>query len=191
MKTGTSFNFKCPICQVRKHLVYNMKNIKIMMLYCKHMKTWHVAATFSISLVLLLGMQTSVFAESEDGSKSCPFKGGKAGYEKSNADYSEKHQSGKITSTSIDENQIPSWFKSNAKWWSNGQLNDSEFTTGIKFLIDQEIISISGNNISQEISSEIQTPHWIKTTAGWWADGLVSEAEFVSGLEHLANNGII
>ena len=168
-----------------------MKNIKITMPYCKYMKTWHVTATVSISLVLLLGMQASVFAESEDGSKSCPFKGDKAGYEKSNAGYSEKHQSSKITSTSSDEKQIPSWVKSNAKWWSSGQLNDSEFATGIKFLIDQKIISISGDNISQEISSEIQTPHWIKTTAGWWADGLVSEAEFVSGLEHLVNNGII
>ena len=151
------------------------------------MKTWHVAAMFSMSLVLLLGMQTSAFAEGGDGSKSCPFKGDKGDYEKNGVDYS-KHQSDKITQTSADQ-QVPSWLKSNAKWWSTGQLNDSEFATGIKFLMDAQIITIPDNQMKS--TTEIQTPVWIKTTAGWWSDGLVSDAEFVSGLQHLVNNGLI
>jgi len=81
--------------------------------------------------------------------------------------------------------------KSNAKWWASGQLDDNEFASGIKFLIEQDLITLSDDEISQTPSSEIQTPHWIKNTAGWWADGLVSDAEFVSGLEHLINNRII
>ena len=153
------------------------------------MKPWQITAVFSISLVMLLGMQSSAFAESEDGSKSCPFKGDKANYDKSGVDYTKQH-SDKISNTSLDENQIPSWLKSNAKWWSTGQLNDSEFATGIKFLMDKEIITIPDGETSQS-SSEIQTPVWVKTTAGWWSDGLVSDAEFVSGLQHLVNNGII
>ena len=153
------------------------------------MKTWQVTAVFSISLVMLLGMQSSAFADSEDGSKSCPFKGDKSNYEKNGVDYSKKH-SDTITNTSLDDNQVPSWLKSNAKWWSMGQLNDSEFATGIKFLMDKDIISIPEGESSQS-TSEIQTPVWIKTTAGWWSDGLVSDAEFVSGLQHLVNNGII
>ena len=52
-------------------------------------------------------------------------------------------------------------------------------------------LGISNNEVSQTASSELQTPHWIKNTAGWWADGLVSDNEFVTGLEHLVNNGII
>ena len=153
------------------------------------MKTWQDAAVFSMSLVMLLGMQSSAFADSEDGSKSCPFKGDKANYDKIEADYTKEH-SDKMTNTSINENKVPSWLKSNAKWWSTGQLNDNEFATGIKFLMDKEIITIPDEQISQS-SSEIQTPVWVKTTAGWWSDGLVSDAEFVSGLQHLVNNGII
>ena len=57
------------------------------------MKAWTVAVTMTLSLVLLVGSQASAFADSGDGSKSCPFKGDKSGYEKSGGDYSEKHQS--------------------------------------------------------------------------------------------------
>ena len=152
------------------------------------MKYWHVAGVFSLSLVLILGMQPMSFAESEDGKKSCPFKGDKENYEKSGADYS-KHQSDEVTNTSADQ-QVPSWLKSNAKWWSMGQLNDSEFATGIKFLIDKEIITIPSSDKAQS-TLEIQAPVWVKTTAGWWSEGLVSDGEFVSGLQHLVNNGII
>ena len=149
-----------------------------------------LAGSITLSIILLVGLQSSAFADSEDGSKSCPFKGDKSDYNKNGVDYSEKHQSDNMSNTSSDE-PLPSWLKSNAKWWANGELNDIEFASGIKFLIEKDVITISNNEISQTVSSEIQTPHWIKNTAGWWADGLVSDAEFVSGLEHLVNNGVI
>ena len=34
-------------------------------------------------------------------------------------------------------------------------------------------------------------PAWIKASAGWWADGLVSDAEFVRGIEYMIQNGIV
>ncbi len=166
-----------------------MKDLKIKTDYYIGMNTWAIAGSLTLSLVLLVGLQSSAFADSEDGSKSCPFKGDKSDYNKNGADYSERHQSDKISNTG--DEQLPSWLKSNAKWWASGQLNDSEFTSGIQFLIEQDLITISNNEISQSTSSELQAPHWIKNTAGWWADGLVSDDEFVSGLEHLVNNGII
>ena len=153
------------------------------------MKSWQIGAVLSISLVLILGMQSGAFAESKDGSKSCPFKGDKTNWDKSGVDYP-KHRSNEITSTSVEGEQLPSWVKANAKWWSTGQLNDSEFATGIKFLMDKEIITIPNNQVNSS-PAEIQTPSWVKTTAGWWSDGLVSDAEFVSGLQHLVNIGII
>ena len=165
-----------------------MKTLKIKTAYYYGMKPWAVTATVMLSLVLLVGLQANAFADSGDGSKSCPFKGDKSGYKKSGADYSEKHQSDKISSTSSE--QLPSWLKSNAKWWASGELNDIEFASGIKFLIDQDVITISNDKVSQS-TSELQTPHWIKNTAGWWADGLVSDGEFVSGIEHLVNSGVI
>ena len=149
------------------------------------MKSFLFAVSLSILFILLVGMQSSVFAESDDG--SCPFKGEKP--DNSSTSYSEKHESDNITNTYSSEYQIPSWLKSNAKWWASGQVDDSEFVNGIKFLIDQNIISVSDHKTAH--TTEIQTPYWIKTTAGWWVDGLVSDTEFVSGLEHLVNSGII
>ena len=167
-----------------------MKTIRIIAGYSNCMNIWAIATTMTISLFLLGGLEAGVYADS-DGSKSCPFKGDKSIHDKSELDYSEKHHSEKISSTSFDEQQLPSWLKLNAKWWATGQLNDNEFAAGIKFLIENDVITISENQVSQTSSLELHTPHWIKSTAGWWADGLVSDTEFVSGLEHLVNNGII
>ena len=34
-------------------------------------------------------------------------------------------------------------------------------------------------------------PDWVKNTAGWWADGLIDDNSFVSGIQWLISNGII
>jgi hypothetical protein len=34
-------------------------------------------------------------------------------------------------------------------------------------------------------------PSWVKNNAGWWADGTISETEFVSGIQHLIKEGIL
>jgi len=31
----------------------------------------------------------------------------------------------------------------------------------------------------------------MKSNAGWWAEGMISDAEFVSGLQHLVSSGLI
>ncbi|MDX1441080.1 MAG: peptidase [Nitrosopumilaceae archaeon] len=36
-----------------------------------------------------------------------------------------------------------------------------------------------------------QVPAWIKNNAGWWADGTITESEFVLGIEFLIKDGII
>ncbi len=43
----------------------------------------------------------------------------------------------------------------------------------------------SGTFTSQEI------PAWIKNNAGWWADGLITDVDFVSGIQWLITNGIM
>ena len=43
----------------------------------------------------------------------------------------------------------------------------------------------SGAGTSQEI------PGWVKNNAGWWADGLIKDADFVSGIQYLISNGIM
>ena len=34
-------------------------------------------------------------------------------------------------------------------------------------------------------------PSWIKNNAGWWADGIIDDSSFVSGIEWLVSNDII
>jgi len=36
-----------------------------------------------------------------------------------------------------------------------------------------------------------EVPAWVKNNAGWWADGTISETEFLSAIEFLINDGII
>lgn len=93
-----------------------------------------------------------------------------------------------INSISSD---IPDWLKINAKWYSMDIISDKEFVHSIQFLIKEELIQIDktgNNNKSSLVGSAI--PEWIQKSTGWWADGLVSDAEFVSGLAHLINIGV-
>ena len=39
--------------------------------------------------------------------------------------------------------------------------------------------------------TEITIPNWIKNNAGWWADGIIPDSAFVSGLQWLISNGIM
>jgi hypothetical protein len=40
-------------------------------------------------------------------------------------------------------------------------------------------------------ASAEELPSWIKNNAGWWADGTISESEFVQGIQFLIKDGII
>ena len=42
---------------------------------------------------------------------------------------------------------------------------------------------------SETGSDEI--PSWIKNNAGWWANGQISDKDFVSGIQYLIENGIM
>ena len=95
------------------------------------------------------------------------------------------------------ENSIPSWIKNNAGWWSNDNITENEFLTGIEYLINNDIIVIT--NIPDSERSEFfidfsytnLVPDWIKNNAGWWADGQIDDNSFVSGIQWLISNNII
>ena len=84
---------------------------------------------------------------------------------------------------------IPSWVKSNAGWWADGQISDSDFVQGIEFLITEGIMTIpptqSGTSTSQEI------PNWVRNNAGWWSNDQITDSDFVSGIQYLISNGIM
>jgi len=54
--------------------------------------------------------------------------------------------------------------------------------------------SLIGSGILVPNSSaqdDAQIPNWVKNVAGWWASGLITENEFLTGIEYLINSNII
>jgi len=84
---------------------------------------------------------------------------------------------------------VPAWVKNNAGWWADGTISESEFISGIEFLINDGIINVPPTTISSETSDGV--PAWVKNNAGWWADGTITDGEFVNGIQHLMSIGII
>jgi len=89
-----------------------------------------------------------------------------------------------------DDRIIPIWVKSNAKWWSDGTIDDDNFISGIEYLVNEGIISVSLTETT-DISSISDVQPWIKNTAGWWADDMISNDEFITAIEWLISNNII
>jgi len=86
--------------------------------------------------------------------------------------------------------KVPGWIKNNAKWWSEGQIEDSAFTDGIEFLIKEGIITMPPTTQASDSGVE-QIPAWIKNNAAWWADGQIDDDTFIQGIEFLVEQGII
>ncbi|MCH7647785.1 MAG: polysaccharide deacetylase family protein, partial [Thaumarchaeota archaeon] len=86
---------------------------------------------------------------------------------------------------------LPVWIKNNAGWWADEQIDDETFVQGIQFLINKKIMVIPP--VDQSSRSELVTkiPDWIKNNAGWWADGSITDTDFVSGIQWLITSGIM
>ena len=130
--------------------------------------------------------------------------------------------------------KVPTWIKNNAKWWSEGSIDDGTFVSGVQFLMKEKIVNIPDlpeqasekarpnfvdetkdpqsyidryNNedsykewfdenypdytIEEAVGITKPIPGWIKNNADWWAEGLISEDEFVKGIEFLVENRIL
>jgi len=98
--------------------------------------------------------------------------------------------------------KIPDWIRNNAKWWSEETISDNDFTSGIQFMIKEKIMVIpdlpedtqmelKDEKRAMGLEREQQVPDWVRHNAGWWADGLISDDDFVSGIKYLVEQGII
>ena len=88
-----------------------------------------------------------------------------------------------------DEIIIPTWVKNNAKWWSEDLFSNTDFATGINYLIRQGVIH--GTITSSESNPDVKIPEWVKTSAGWWTNELISDKEFTDEIQYLISAGII
>jgi len=89
------------------------------------------------------------------------------------------------------ESQIPDWVRNNAEWWTQGAIGDKDFVSGIQYLIKEGIIQIPETAKSSTTGDSEEIPAWIKNNADWWAQGLISDDDFVKGIQFLVENGII
>jgi len=84
---------------------------------------------------------------------------------------------------------IPEWIRNNAQWWATGKINDDEFVSGLRFMIEKDIIVIE--DLPESNSNAEKVPDWIRNNASWWALEKISEEEFVNGIKYLIINGIV
>ena len=85
--------------------------------------------------------------------------------------------------------KIPAWIKPIAKWWSEGQIQDSEFVSSLLFMIENKIIQIPSVETKAETVDKI--PDWIRNNAKRWAENTINDQDFVSGIQYLMEKGII
>jgi len=87
--------------------------------------------------------------------------------------------------------KIPDWVKNNAGWWASDQISESEFLRAIEYLIEHEIMTIPETPKATTIDDSQEIPSWIKNNADWWAQGLITDDDFVKGIQYLVVKGII
>ena len=88
------------------------------------------------------------------------------------------------------EKTISRVFELKIEDWVNGRVSDTLFVVVIKYLAEQNFISIP-NFQTPDGDFRLFVPSWLKTTGGYWIDKDISDDEFAKGLEWLINNEII
>jgi len=61
----------------------------------------------------------------------------------------------------------------------------------LSVLLVSSIVPNSFALADSSVSTKSEVPDWLKNNAGWWAEGKISEGEFLNGLEYLISKKII
>ena len=89
--------------------------------------------------------------------------------------------------------EIPSWIKTSAGWWATEQIDDATFVSALQYLIQNQILIVppTETDNTNDSTSDIEIPSWIKTSAGWWATEQIDDQAFILGIQYLIKEGII
>ena len=60
----------------------------------------------------------------------------------------------------IEEHTIPYWIKNNAGWWADNKISDDDFTSGIEYMIENNIIKVSTQTNSELVQKELERKSW-------------------------------
>ena len=100
-----------------------------------------------------------------------------------------------VPNSSAQDAQIPNWIKNVAGWWAGDIISETEFLTGIEYLINNNIILLDFVPCNDEIQSQYgdakSVPDWIKNNANWWSENLIDDTDFINGLQYLIEHKII
>ena len=62
----------------------------------------------------------------------------------------------------------------------------------VKFSIGSQSLQIPNpSQISPVEKPAIQIPNWVKSNAGWWAKGAMTDDDFIKGIQYLIQKGIM
>ncbi len=95
-----------------------------------------------------------------------------------------------------EESTIPQWLKNSVKWWAEDKINEVDFILGIQDLIRKGVLTPSSPEHQtfedyQKESLGVKIPKYVKQTSLWWAEGQISDQEFVDGIQYLIKKGIL
>ena len=100
-----------------------------------------------------------------------------------------------VPNSSAQDAQIPNWIKNVAGWWAGDIISETEFLTGIEYLINNNIILLDFVPCNDEIQSQYgntkSVPDWIKNNANWWSENLINDIDFINGIQYLIEHKII
>lgn len=75
---------------------------------------------------------------------------------------------------------VPSWIKNDVSGlWLEGIIDDKGF---LKNLLDNDVITLDG---TVDESTQVRIPSWYKANIQWWREGIISDDEFVNGLQYM------
>jgi len=66
-------------------------------------------------------------------------------------------------------------------------LDENSYANGILPLVVNRVY-LEGQEVFQD---NVSIPDWIKTNAGWWAEGIITDDDFVQGIQFLIKNEIM
>lgn len=105
-------------------------------------------------------------------------------------EYSDATSSTQFSIQDSGEVAIPFWIRDLATMWITEPLvTDKDFGRAIEYLIQHEVIKIPYTEPEGDAITSI--PDWVKTNAGWWVTGKISDTEFTVALQYLIKKGII
>ena len=100
-----------------------------------------------------------------------------------------------VPNSSAQDAQVPNWIKNVAGWWAGDIISETEFLTGIEYLINNNIILLDFVPCNYETQSQYgdtkSIPDWIKNNANWWSEDLINDIDFINGLQYLIEHKII